>query len=263
MNGDEKFQSSPKAMTVTGRDNDIIGMVRNSDVDEGGEGMIVLFSHPPSEAGVAVILEKFEVRESQKNPGKKYVKCFQWITLEDFERIRDAERTGELEIIRQEQFQKLAEVGVVVDLEIATKLIEADQNEVFASLLIKNGAKAVFWDRWNFLVITDGESINVPIVDAVDSLDVYQSNNIISFDAKQWKVDDYLEAVILGDIPLPRNNPVMAIYSSGRKILLIPREFIGIAEKFRKISSSKLPPEMKEKLCLELITQMKGGDNGE
>jgi len=57
-------------------------------VGKTSDGIIVLFSNPPKIdfAGKKAILLSYQERQSRKNPDKKYIKCFDYLILEEIEK---------------------------------------------------------------------------------------------------------------------------------------------------------------------------------
>lgn len=250
----QRLKSAPKALTVIGRDGkQVIGIIKET-TGEVNAGMVVLFSNPPKE-GMEVVLTTYQVRDS-KTSGKKYVKCFQWIEAsvlektireleEKIEELKKIEKEAELRRIRQENLQALSQIGLG---EEALRLLEANQYEAFATLLVKSGTKAVLWNEYYglFLIISE-KSIKITLNN--EKIEVEECTLPLRFKPEKWLAAEDKEIVRI-DLEIP--NAVASQYHES--FILVSK---GVAEKLKKIMDSRLDEETKKKLYEAILGDSK------
>jgi hypothetical protein len=253
----QRLKSTPRAMTVTGRDNKIIAVIHGEGTGEVKPGMVVLFSSSPSQAGLEVALIEYQVRTNPKT-NKQYVKCFRWVessviqkTVTELEKkleeLRKAEREAELQRIHQENLQALSQLGLG---EEALKLLEIKEYDALASLLMKSGAKVVLWesDYGRFIVI-DERAIELTLND--NEIKIRECELPVRFEPEKWLTSEEQE-IISVDCEVKAKSLIAK--TGWRSFLLLPK---GIAEKIKKIKDSKLDEETKKRLYEALLGDKK------
>ncbi|RLI80447.1 hypothetical protein DRP04_08150 [Archaeoglobales archaeon] len=240
----ESLKSAPKALTMRGREGNIIGRVAE-DGNDVSAGMIVLFKQPPLQENMTIRLIEYQVRESKKTSGKYYIVCFNWVEESAFQETIEQLEQQIREFRKTENIQKLKEI--TNDPETALKLLKTEQREAFVSLLLKS-AKAVLWNNEEFLIVND----KLTMLRFDGTVEISEVQSPVRFEPEQWKAQEFEVVEISEDIKeVPEGFIVIESWTT--TIILIPKESKEIAERLKKISDSRLPEETKLQLYKALL----------
>jgi len=110
------YKPCPEVNVLQGSDGEPVGFITFDFNETVREGMVVLFpkSRKPN-IGSVIYLTSYEVRDSKRNPGKKYIKAFQWISKEEYQQLKQ----------RNHEIQRLNET--IYDIEQELKLLQKIQ----------------------------------------------------------------------------------------------------------------------------------------
>jgi len=177
-----------------------------------GEGMVVLFSNPPERVGDQVYIIQYQLRTSQRT-GKNYLKCFKWLTKEQFEELRRQrdqlqQRVEELEekikeLRKQEKLRKFIEDMKKYGFskqqaEIVIKLGESQNPDAIAHLLKSvTSAYAVLRSYMRFVVLTETKAFEIRYF---------------------WNGEDYIWRV--NDVTFPAEGEIDEIYSDTHELFV-------------------------------------------
>ena len=277
--------------TMPGRDN-VIGEVMvdktfypyeyDDTQDERWEikqGMIVLFSNPPSEI-TQIYITAYQLRTSQR--GKKYLKCFQWLTKEQYnELVKQRERLilEKKEIYRQIEelerreklrnfAEKVKQIGLTEQQVFAMEeLRKAGEYDTIASIL-KGATKAiaVLWRYEEYVVITKDNTYYIAnrwsewVCEQVTYPMHFLPTNILSDNHEMFTEDNIFEAFECVEIAeaIYKKHKVPVFYTApdscypGELTLVLPKDS-ELLKKLKLTKEANLSRELKILVYAEVL----------
>jgi len=256
----ELFQK-PKVLTVRGRDNNVIGIVKSANCADGvASGMIVLFSNPPPPLNETVYLIEYQVRDSKT--GKKYVKCFKWLTekqveelnkrREEEEKRRALEETSKILNIPVDTLMRCLDLDIRMAVEVLGRETKRTVFGIGAGywkclLILLTHSKAIYIDV--------GTKVWAKIVDLPIDFDVHEAYSekgvIVIDDAFEYfECREIAKALVKKGIP--------AVYYGGESgaknsvTIVLPKD----SELFKRllaIKQTNMPIDIKKLVYLEVL----------
>ncbi|RLI76049.1 hypothetical protein DRO97_01850 [Archaeoglobales archaeon] len=280
--------------TMPGKDNIIIGEVMQDKTLYSGEysdtqtetwyikrGMIVLFSNPPSDI-TQVYITAYDFRTSQKT-GKHYLKCFQWLTKEQYdELLKQKERiiAEKEEIYNQlKEFEKQQKLGDFIEkvkqlglteqqVMAIDKLKDASEYEAIARIL-KDATKAdaILWRYCSFMIIKGDKCYYIAkeyrdcwIFEEVDFPQHFLPTNILSDNYEMFTEDNIFEAFECYEIAeaIHKKHKIPVFYTApdsaypGELTLLLPKDS-ELLKKLKLTKEANLSAELKVLVYCEVL----------
>ncbi|MEM4270054.1 MAG: hypothetical protein QW223_08065 [Candidatus Caldarchaeum sp.] len=225
------------ARLQAGRDGKVIGRT--------DEGLVVLFSQPPSLEVKTVVLTAYQERFSP-NTGKKYIKCFSWMTEEDYF-ILNLSRT-----LNVDQTQ----------LKRCLQLYDAAGEEAFASSLLKLTGADVVLVQFNKFLILPHRTVFSLASKSIGKLEDYYflPNKCYSDRFTMVVLDDAFEYFEALSVSKHFHYSFVSQAPSGSDadlIVLLPKNS-GVLDKLIATKMTKIPKFIKKRIYLELLNITSG-----
>jgi len=126
------YKPCPEVNVLQGRNGEPIGFITFDFNETVREGMVVLFpkSRKPN-IGSVIYLTSYEVRDSKRNPGKKYIKAFQWISKEEYQQLK--QRNYEIQRLNETIFDIEQELKLLQKIQEVSQATGIDEDLLYAA----------------------------------------------------------------------------------------------------------------------------------
>lgn len=234
------YQTYPRARLQLGRDGVVIGRM--------DDGVVVLFSNPPPLKEQYVYLTKYQERVSA-NTGKKYIKCFEYLTESQFTQLR-----------KNSEINEVAKyLGISFD--DVKKLIELKRlsPDAAATYLLKiTNSQGVLYDSTNFMLLPSRKTIYIGNDTAEVDEGPFLPDNIISDKFTFVVLDDAYESFEAIEIAekLRSRGYIAFSFNSGSGslvdlVVVLPRG--DLVDRIISIKNSRIPRYFRKRIYLEVL----------